>query len=608
MSTGQRAGLLGHVREAYLKRELGDLSDALLLTRYLSGREEAVFEAILRRHGGMVFGVCRRILGDAHDAEDAFQATFLVFVRKAGAIVPRAGLGGWLHGVARRTAMKARTKRARWNAEGQLAMTRASETAGDDHAWSDLRPLLDQELAKLAAKYRLPIVLCDLEGKSRKEAAAQLDWREGTLSGRLARGRRLLAVRLTRRGVALSAAGLTALLLPHTTAAEPPAVLLTSTVTAATQFAAGNQAAVPAPVADLTREVLQAMRVQKLLTWSAVFLAVLLGTGAALGFTPLLGGDQPEPQTQRTRPAGKQDGPGAAVSGKIYLHRGIDFTAYDVRQKEFAELPQVDEANRTNYQADSARLAPDGRTLAFGLADGGRPPSEIYTRDVTKEDPPAVLVSMPGSELSSWNWSPDGKRLSFAVWEEGDKKYHPYLVDLATKKAQKLTLPELRPFETIRSFRGKGLVDQGVVIHAWSPDGLWLVHTKGHFFLVNPLTKDTRQVTAEPTGFFRGTCRFSPDGKKVAFIGVTAEKQYNLSVLDLLVGKPRVLAKLPGRWDFGVCWSPDSRRVAVSTIEVDANERPNGPSRVEAYEADGRGRPQTLLEQPMTLFTVTAWR
>jgi Tol biopolymer transport system component len=281
------------------------------------------------------------------------------------------------------------------------------------------------------------------------------------------------------------------------------------------------------------------------------------------------------------------------------MHRGIDFTAYDVRQKEFAELPQIDEANRTNYQAESARLAPDGRTLAFGLADGGRPPSEIYTRDVTKEDPPAVLVSMPGSELSNWNWSPDGKRLSFAVWDEGDKKYHPYLVGLATKKAQKVTLPE---------FRTPGPDGPGEIIHAWSPDGFWLVHGKGRFFLVNPLNKDTRQVTAEPTAYFMGTCRFSPDGKTVAFIGVTKEKGYNLSVIDLLVGKTRVLAKLPNRWNFGVCWSPDSRRVACSSTQVDANQRPSGPSRVEVYEADGRGRPQTVLEEAMMLFTVTAWR
>ena len=104
----------------------------------------------------------------------------------------------------------------------------------------------------------------------------------------------------------------------------------------------------------------------------------------------------------------------------------------------------MDDAHRLNYQPESARLAPDGRTLAFGLADMGRPPSEIQVRDVTKEDPPTVVVSMPGKELSGWNWSPDGKRLSFLVWGDNDKQYDPYVVELATKKVQKVTLPDLR--------------------------------------------------------------------------------------------------------------------------------------------------------------------
>ena len=180
-------------------------------------------------------------------------------------------------------------------------MTRTSETAGDENAWPDLRPLLDRELATLADVYRLPIVLCDLEGKSRKEAAGQLGWLEGTLSGRLARGRRLLAARLTRRGVALSAAGLTALLLPHASAVPPPDALLASTIMAAKLFAAGNSAAVATPVAVLTREVLRAMRVRKLFTPSAVLLTVLLGVGAVLGFSQVGGGDPSEPRADNVR-------------------------------------------------------------------------------------------------------------------------------------------------------------------------------------------------------------------------------------------------------------------------------------------------------------------
>jgi RNA polymerase sigma factor (sigma-70 family) len=578
---------------------LGALSDAQLLTRYLVQRDQIAFEAIVRRHGGMVLGVCRRILGNAHDAEDAFQATFLVLVRKARTIVPRAGLASWLHGVARRTAMKARTGRARWVARGRQAMPQPMAAAGQEDVWMDLRAIVDEELAALTDIYRQAIVLCDLEGKSRKEAAAQLDWAEGTLSGRLARGRRLLAARLTRRGVALSAAGLTVVLAPHVRALQPLAALVASTAQAATLVQAGKMGAVVAPIVELARKVIQTMLANKLKTMSIVMVVTLLGMGALLGFPKVQGNDEPEVPAEGARPAQKQKSRTPPIGGKIYMHRGLEFTAYDLRRKEFLEFAQLDDEHRHNYQADSARLSPDGRFLAFGQAEEGHPPSRIQVHEVNREGPPSELVSMPGKELSSWSWSPDGKRLSFAVWEEGDKKYHPYIVEVATHKKQKVTLPALP---------AKGPEGWGAGIHAWSPDGLWLVHGRGHFFLVNPATKEVRQVTSETTGFFSGTCRFSPDGKKVLFIGCPKEKEYNLSVIDLLVGKTKVLADLTHRWGFAACWSPDSRRIACSTIEVDEDFKRNGPCRVEIYDAEGKGEPQVLFEEGMELFTLTDWR
>jgi RNA polymerase sigma factor (sigma-70 family) len=195
MTTRLKPDLLGTMRAMFLKEELRAVSDAQLLTRYVVGREDWAFEAILRRHGAMVLGVCRRILADAHEAEDAFQATFLVLALKAASVVPRERLGSWLHGVAQRTALKAKTTRARWRARGQQAMGRSSTPADQSLTHSDLQEMLDLEMAALADNYRLPIGLCDLEGKSRKDAAKQLGWLEGTLSGRLARGRRLLAAR-----------------------------------------------------------------------------------------------------------------------------------------------------------------------------------------------------------------------------------------------------------------------------------------------------------------------------------------------------------------------------------------------------------------------------
>jgi RNA polymerase sigma factor (sigma-70 family) len=601
MATELGTSLLGHLRGVLGPREWQEVADAQLLTRYLADRDPDAFEAILRRHGAMVLGVCQRILGNPHDAEDAFQATFLVLVRKAAAIVPRDGLAGWLHGVAWRTAQKARTTRLRWAARGQHTMTRPALPSGDETAWLDLQPILDQELAALADIYRLPIVLCDLEGHSRKEAAAKLGWRPGTLSGRLARGRRQLAARLTRRGVALSAVGLTALLVPRALAVPPPAGLLATTLKAATWAGAADMAGVAAPVMALTREVLHTMLLQKLKTLAVVLVAVLFGVGAVLGLPQVWGGDEPEPRTPRARPPlqGRKESARTAAD-KLYLHRGLDFTVYDLRQKEFTDLDQLSEEVRFNYQADSARLSPDGRFLAFGQAEMGHPPSKIQIRELTRDAAPTVVVNMPGKELSGWSWSPDGKQLSFSVWgEDKGGKYLPYLVTVATKKTEKVKLPALT---------GQGPKGFGATIQAWSPDGLWLVFDRGHFYLVHPKTRDVRQVTEEPTAAFAGSCRFSPDGKKILYLGCPHEKEYNLSVLDLLVGKPKVLANLTGRWDFAACWSPDSRRIACGSVEVDEKFKRTGPCRVELYDADGKGQPQTLLEEEEALLTLTDWR
>src|SRR5439155_22313723 len=231
--------------------EVAALTDGQLLDRYVRSREEAAFASLVRRHGPMVWGVCRRVLRGHQDVEDAFQATFLVLVRKAASVVPREMVGNWLYGVAYRTALGAKTACARRRAK-EREMPRRE--ALDEDIWSKLRPLLDHELSHLPDKYRLPIVLCDLEGKSRKDAARQLGWREGTLSGRLARARVLLARRLAARRLALSGGALASTLSSSTALAGVPAPLVMSTVKAAALLAAGSVTAagvVPVKVAVL---------------------------------------------------------------------------------------------------------------------------------------------------------------------------------------------------------------------------------------------------------------------------------------------------------------------------------------------------------------------
>jgi RNA polymerase sigma factor (sigma-70 family) len=282
-------------------------SDGQLLRLFLSQRDEAAFAALVRRHGPMVLGVCRRVLHNAADADDAFQATFLVLVRKASALRSRAVLGDWLHGVARHTALKARRAAARRSAKEQ---TMARPEAHGEKARDDWLPFLDEELSCMPEKYRLPIVLCDLEGRTRSEAAKHLGWPEGTVAGRLARGRTMLSKRLLRRGLAFSAGAFSAALPTTAASACVPAALVSSTIKAATLVAAGQitaEGVLSAKVVALSGDVMKAMFLTKL-----KHLAVVLAICAVGGVGWLAYGtfaqepNGPIERAVRSRPADKE--------------------------------------------------------------------------------------------------------------------------------------------------------------------------------------------------------------------------------------------------------------------------------------------------------------
>jgi RNA polymerase sigma factor (sigma-70 family) len=261
------------------------LSDGQLLERFIATREEAPLEVLVERHGPMVWGVCRRVLRDHHDAEDAFQATFLVLARKAASIVPREKVGNWLYGVAYQTALKARATRAKRQMR-EAHVPDAPEPEAVSHvARADLAELLDRELSRMPEKYRTPIVLCELEGKTHGEAAERLGWPIGTVSGRLSTGRAMLAKRLTRRGVSHAAGALAVLLAQNqaTSSASVPSALFSSTVKAATLFAArraATEGAVSSAVAALAGEVLKNMLISKIkFTMAALLGPTLAGAG-----------------------------------------------------------------------------------------------------------------------------------------------------------------------------------------------------------------------------------------------------------------------------------------------------------------------------------------
>jgi RNA polymerase sigma-70 factor (ECF subfamily) len=287
------AAFLGRLRDATLRQDGATLTDGELLDRFIARREDGAFEALLRRHGPMVLGVCRRILRNEADAEDAFQATFLVLAGRARCVQPRAMVGNWLHGVARNTALRAKAMRIRRRDKEREACSMPQQHPTDG-AREELLALLDRELAALPEKYRAPLILCELEGKTLGEAAGQLHWPQGTLATRLARGRALLGRRLARRALAVSGALLVQA--RESASAGVAARLVVFTVQAATSVAAGQAAgaaSTSAKVAALTEGMVKAMRLTRLLrTLAAVFLGATLLGGSGL----LLARHAPEPR------------------------------------------------------------------------------------------------------------------------------------------------------------------------------------------------------------------------------------------------------------------------------------------------------------------------
>jgi RNA polymerase sigma factor (sigma-70 family) len=300
MPTRHISQIVQQLRKAVLLQDVDRLSDGQLLGRFLEGRDQAACAALVRRHGPMVWGVCRRLLNH-HDAEDAFQATFLVLVRRAASVRPREMVANWLHGVAHQTALKARSMLAKRRAREKQVMEMPQPQAADPGLWNDLQPLLDEELRRLPDKYRAIIVLCDLEAKPRREVARQLGWSEGTVASRLARARMMLAKRLARRGVTVSTGALATVLSEKAASACVPASAVSSTIKAVTLVAAGQAAAaglISANVAALIKGVMQGMLLNKLKMAASALLVVAaagLGAGGVLyatqGADPVAKGD-----------------------------------------------------------------------------------------------------------------------------------------------------------------------------------------------------------------------------------------------------------------------------------------------------------------------------
>jgi RNA polymerase sigma factor (sigma-70 family) len=350
MASSPSNPVLRHIRRLMMADILGPATDRELLQRFARERDEAAFTSLVERHAAMVFGVCLRVLGHAHDAEDAFQATFLVLARRAASVRWRKQVGNWLHGVALRIAVKMRSRsRQKLPVESSAGLNDGRGQEPADHRRPsdpsreairrDLCRVLDEELSRLPGKYRSPLVLCYLEGRTNEEAARELGWPAGSMSRHLARGRELLRERLLRRGLALSGTLVAAVLAERSLSAAVPRLLFDSTIHAAVVFAVRSALVAGSASAEalaLAEGILKAMTMTKLKAAVAVFLTLALvgiGTGGVWQTNEQKkdrdraaapAGDKPKPATAGQQAIDEKPGEPAAPAGPDPLQRLIE--------------------------------------------------------------------------------------------------------------------------------------------------------------------------------------------------------------------------------------------------------------------------------------------
>ncbi|HEV3256015.1 MAG TPA: LpqB family beta-propeller domain-containing protein [Gemmataceae bacterium] len=384
---------------------VGDQTDAQLLDRFIKHQDEAAFESLLHRHGPLVLSVCREILDDAHDAEDAFQATFLVLVRKARSIRKRTALRSWLYGVAYRIAVraKAHARKRRCHERQGVDMESAQPLTPVD--WQQLAPALHEELCRLPDKYRLPILLCYFEKKTYEEAAGELGWPLGTLKKRLSDARELLRTRLSRHGLTLCAGLFAAALAERVVSAAVPLRLVTSTLKAAFLVAAGKAAVagvISGKVAALTEGMVKAMVPAKVKLAAALVLVLgLVGAGLGLAAHQALRKPQPRPEPRALLPKGQTLPENKLAKGR----NGDPLPAGAVARLGSSQL-----AHRGNVSC--AAFSPDGKILATGGFDN-------YVRLWDPATGRELQALQHFGSVRSLVWAPDGKTLFSSSDGEG---------------------------------------------------------------------------------------------------------------------------------------------------------------------------------------------
>lgn len=569
MPSPSLSAAIGRLAESVARRADPDPSDGRLLGRFVRSRDDAAFTELVRRLGPMVLGVCRRVVGDHHHAEDAFQAAFVVLARRAADVNPREAVRPWLYGVAVRVAREARTMAAKRSARetpvADLTNGRR-EPAGvtDDRTERDeLAGVLDEEIGRLPDHLRAAVVLCELNGVPRKDAAARLGIPEGTLSSRLGKARTLLAARLKARGVALPAVGLALL----ADAAVPPRLLAqTPAVATATQPP-------PAAVAALSHGAIRTMFAHKLKLFAAGGLALVALAG---GLVFAAGTDDPAPPKNPAADAPPKVAAKPAPKGPnvILYHKAGHPTLIDPDGTNERRVGE-ELGPGTRFEA---RLSPDGKRVAvlarLEVPNDPTPEEQRQNRSpagrlyVVSTDGKEKPIDLAVNECRAVVWSPDGSEVVTTEFRPGlEAQPRPGVKEVRALIGQ--TRVDVRTGK-----RDEFALPGGQLVTDWTRDGKHFLATAVERTEDGKDTSDIRLVgpdgTVEKTLTDPGELvlfgRLSPDGRRLLYLQLDPKKQTRvLMVRDVAGGKPAAVDEVMAAGPVvGYCWSPDGKRVAYT--------------------------------------------
>jgi RNA polymerase sigma factor (sigma-70 family) len=527
--------LLSHYLRRLTARYGDSATDHELLQRFVARREESAFAALVERHAAMVLGLCRSILRNHHDAEDIFQAVFLVLARKAGSIRKGDCVGSWLYAVAYRLAHKARVRAGKRHVCERRAAMPAEQTPMDEVTWGELRDILHEEVSRLPEKYRAAVVLCYWEGRTHEQAGQQLGCAKSTIKDRLEKARAMLRKRLARRGLMLPAAWFAASLSEGTSAAVS-VELVQTTVRGALLFSLGQmpEGIVSSKAVACAQSALQTMLVSKLKYGLALVLMLgVLGGGAGMTAFYKMAAPENEPEASATAAEPKNEP--EALATEEPLPPGTVARLGTLRFRHSDSIWGID-------------IGKDGTSI---LSAAGK---AVYVWDLDSGKERRRLQHR--SPVSSFVCSGDGKLLA-----SGCRDGTIHVWDAATGR-------EVRSFLAHKDKATDRPVVDGVYLSGFTPDGGQIVSTgpdETLRFWDTASGEKIREFSHFPVGW---SVAMSPDGKTLAGVVKNGQTE-ELRVWEVATGRELQRKPQPGKQILHPVFSPDGKMLAIAVGEKD---------------------------------------